>query len=91
MKSVRGEMAKRHDAVGFVVSNAAKKNAPVDTGRLRASITHDADADGVVIGTNVPYGGFQELGTRNQEGTPFLVPGLIQSIPTARDIYGGEA
>ena len=90
LKSVRGEMAKRHDAAGFVVSNAAKKRAPVDSGRLRASITSDADADGVVIGTNVNYAIFQEKGTRYQEGTPFLVPGLVESIPKLRDVYGGK-
>ncbi len=90
MRSVRSTMAKRHDAAGFVVSNAAKKNAPVDTGRLRASIVHDADADGVVIGTNISYGIFQERGTRHQEGTPFLLPGAVESIPKLRDVYGGK-
>jgi len=90
LKSIRSEMAKRHTAAGITVENAAKRNAPVDTGRLRSSITSDADADGVVIGTNVNYAIFQEKGTRHQEGTPFLVPGLVESIPKLRDVYGGK-
>lgn len=41
----------------------AKKLSPVDTGRLRNSITHaQMDTRTEVIGSNVKYAKFQELG-----------------------------
>ena len=52
----------------LLVQGAAKRKAPVDTGRLRASITPEVQtrADGVVgiVGSNVKYAPFVELGTR---------------------------
>lgn len=52
----------------LVIERGAKQNAPVDTGRLRASITpvitsSGEDVEGVV-GTNVYYAPFQEFGTK---------------------------
>jgi len=52
----------------LLVARAAKQNAPVDTGRLRASITPEIrrttrEVQGVV-GSNVKYAPFVELGTR---------------------------
>lgn len=62
------------------VEAAAKRLAPVDTGRLRASITNQLgqDAQGLyaVIGTNVEYAIFQEFGTRFMPAHPFLRPAL---------------
>jgi len=58
----------------------AKALAPVDTGNLRRSITHDIGRDlrGIymVYGTNVYYGIYQELGTRFHAAQPFLRPVL---------------
>lgn len=50
-------------AVGAAVEGHAKSNAPVDTGRLRNSITHQETTDTTIIGTNVEYAAAQELGT----------------------------
>jgi HK97 gp10 family phage protein len=52
----------------LLVQRDAKKNAPVDTGRLRASImpdivTRDTIVQGLV-GSNVEYAPYQEFGTR---------------------------
>ncbi len=62
------------------VDNAAKRLCPVDTGRLRASITwalaHDNKGLLAIIGSNVHYAIHQEFGTRYQSGTPFLRPAL---------------
>ena len=41
----------------------AKSICPVDTGRLRASITHRVSGDTAVIGTDVEYATDVELGT----------------------------
>lgn len=52
----------------------------VDTGRLRASITHDmgSDSAGLVarVGTDVTYGRHLELGTSRMAARPFLRPAL---------------
>lgn len=52
----------------------AKKSTVVDTGRLRASITHQIYAISAEIGTNVQYAPFIEFGTikmqsRHMEGS----------------------
>lgn len=45
------------EAVGITAEAYAKLKCPVDTGRLRNSITHDVRANekAVYIGTNVEY------------------------------------
>ncbi len=59
-----------HDLLkrGIRVERTAKRFCPVDTGRARASITHEMGRDSrglfVKIGSNVHYFKFIELGTR---------------------------
>ncbi len=52
----------------LMVEYDAKANAPVNTGRLRASITPEVRAEGEtilgVVGSNVEYAPYMELGTR---------------------------
>ena len=45
-------------SIGATAEGYAKKDTPVDTGRLRNSIAHDEDKDSTYIGTNVEYGAF---------------------------------
>ena len=59
------------EAEGNAVSEITEMEA-VDTGRLRASISHAVDGDAVYIGTNVEYGPYVELGTSKMEARPFL-------------------
>lgn len=50
--------------IGIQAEGYAKRATPVDTGRLRNSITHAVRGDDVYIGTNVqPYSVYVELGT----------------------------
>jgi HK97 gp10 family phage protein len=62
------------------VEAAAIRLCPVDTGRLRSSITHQLTVDGqgllALVGTNVEYAIFVELGTRFSPAQPFLRPAL---------------
>lgn len=52
------------EAIGISAEGFSKKLCPVDTGRLRNSISHAVSGDDVYIGTNVqPYAIFVELGT----------------------------
>lgn len=64
------------------VEGRAKHACPVDTGRLRASITHTIgrDGDGLFadVGTDVEYGPYVEFGTRHQRPQPFLRPALYE-------------
>src|SRR5512139_572694 len=52
----------------LIVTRGAKQNAPVDTGRLRASITPGVSEMGDniegVVGSNVTYAPYMEFGTR---------------------------
>ena len=60
-------------AVGAAAEGHAKERAPVDTGRLRNSITHKEDEKSSAIGSNVEYAAAQELGTsRGIRGKHYL-------------------
>lgn len=59
------------EAEGNAVTEITEMEA-VDTGRLRASISHAIDGDDVYIGTNVEYGPYVELGTSKMAPRPFL-------------------
>lgn len=60
----------------IMIEAAAKAVCPVDTGRLRSSITHEVSVRGdeVIgrIGTNVNYAPYIELGTRFMAARSFL-------------------
>lgn len=62
------------------VERMAKRLCPVDTGRLRASITHalESDAQGVlaIVGTDVHYAPYVEFGTSRMAAQPYLRPAL---------------
>lgn len=63
------------EEVGLVAEGHAKAACPVDTGRLRNSITHARlDDHHEAIGTNVEYGRYVELGTSRADAQPFLAP-----------------
>ena len=59
------EKAKKRglEAIGLVAEGHAKKITPVDTGRLRNSISHAMDDEAAYIGTNVEYAPYVELGS----------------------------
>ena len=73
--------------VGLVAEVHAKARCPVDTGRLRDSITHaQLDARHEAIGTNVEYARYVELGTSRAGARPFLVPAASGHSPEYRAI-----
>ena len=43
------------EAIGLTAETYAKKETPVDTGRLRNSISHTVDGEAAYIGSNVEY------------------------------------
>lgn len=76
--------------VGFAAENHVKALAPVDTGRLRGSITHLVDDRSVTIGTNVEYAKYQEMGTSRMKAQPFLEPGISNNIGEFKEIIRKE-
>lgn len=77
------------EEVGLVAEGYAKRACPVDTGRLRNSITHivDEGTRHVIIGTNVEYAPYVELGTRRQKPQPFLKPAAEDHASTYSSIF----
>ena len=68
------ESAKKRglEAIGLTAEGYAKKVTPVDTGRLRNSISHATDEEAAYIGTNVEYAPYVELGARGRPGVHML-------------------
>lgn len=77
-ESEEGPVGKELARRAIKVENSAKRLCPVDTGRLRSSITHsiERDSEGLVafVGTDVNYALYVELGTRHTRAQPFLRP-----------------
>lgn len=59
-------------AIGMAAERHAKDITPVDTGRLRNSISHAATEDAAYIGTNVEYAPYVELGTSRNKAHHML-------------------
>ena len=78
LSSIDKAIARGMEIVGGMAESYAKGLAPVDTGNLRNSITHDVTDNGhtAVIGTDVKYAPYQELGAPNANvpAHPFLRP-----------------
>ena len=75
------------EIIGGKAESYAKRLCPVDTGNLRNSITHQQlDENTEVIGSNVEYAPFVELGHHTSAGT--LVPGRPFLRPAAENHTG---
>lgn len=89
--SINAALQRGLEKVGLVCEGYAKKLCPVDTGRLRNSITHALDGKkSVSIGTNVEYAKYVELGTSRRKGTPFLEVAASSHADKYRKIIEGE-
>jgi len=79
-ESPQGPVAKEIARRTIRVHNRAKQLCPVDTGRLRSSISWRLERVGGtvvgVVGTNVEYAPYVEFGTRHNRSQPFLRPAL---------------
>lgn len=81
-QKIDGELAQAITRCALRVERRAKQYVKVDTGRLRASISHRLEIDREkitgVIGTNVFYAPYLEYGTERMR-YPFLRPALQMS------------
>lgn len=84
-------IAKALTMIGMKAEGNAKAICPVDTGRLRNSITNaiDIEANAVYIGTNVEYGPNVELGTSKMHPHPYLRPAAADHADEYRAILKG--
>lgn len=80
LNSPGGDVGKALQQAVTRVDRAAKMNCPVDTGRLRSSITNRVGVEGGglvgIVGTNVEYAPYVEFGTRYMAARSFLRPAL---------------
>lgn len=70
------------EKMGGTAETYAKKECPVDTGRLKGSITHQKSGnDTMLVGTNVEYAPYVELGHDQEVGryVPALGKRLVAS------------
>ena len=72
--AINKAVASALEEIGLAAERFAKRACPVDTGRLRNSITHalEMDEEAVYIGTNVEYAPYVENGTSRRKGVHFL-------------------
>ena len=77
---------KAMEACGLSMEGHAQDICPVRTGNLRNSITHAHDDTTAIVGTNVEYAPFVELGTTHQKAKPYLVPAVKNHMAEYRNL-----
>lgn len=105
LSACRQQRARAFEIIGMKAESNAKAEITakkaIDTGRLRNSITHQVDSSAfvnrVVVGTNVEYGKYVELGTHTPEGAewrmaprPFIKPAIEDHISEYQSIIENE-
>ena len=84
-KASKEAMVNAAIAIGMLTSGYAQELCPVDTGAMRDGITHAYNDDGhqvtLIVGTNVYYAPYVELGHHQQPGrfVPKLGKRLVRS------------
>lgn len=76
--------------VGLLMERNAKLACPVDTGRLRNSISHTHDKNTAYVGTNVEYAPYVEMGTVNTDAQPYLKPAIANHLQEYEQIIEQE-
>lgn len=77
-----------------LIEQTAKIYCPVDTGRLRDSITTTIDDQGTTIkgsvSTDVSYAVYQEFGTYKMAAQPFMRPAMDECKPVIADLFRSQ-
>jgi HK97 gp10 family phage protein len=105
-KLVRMDAGQRLEAAAILLKNEIKQDLsepspPVsspgtpphkDTGRIRASISHEVDTQALTarVGTNVEYAKYLELGTKNMAARPFLRRAFNEHLEKLKQIMTGK-
>lgn len=86
------------ERIGSQAEGYAKDLCPVDTSRLQNSISYQVDnttlyvgtKSSLVMGENVEYGIYVELGTYKMAAQPFLKPAMADHAATYKNIIESE-
>lgn len=78
------------EAVALTAESYAKIACPVDTGRLRNSISHTSDAESATIGTNVEYAIYVEMGSSQQAPDGYLGIALTEHLKQYQQMIENE-
>jgi len=75
----------------LIVISDAKPGCPVKTGLLSSSLTFEVDSELLVgvVGTNVFYAPYVELGTWKMAAQPFLGPAYDNNYHVITDVLAG--
>ena len=95
LEEIQNKLKQALTMSGLVVETKAKELCPVDTGRLRASITSKVEGSSAFVGTNVDYAPYVEYqaGLDNPKPgketgqMPFLRPALFLSKGKIAEIF----
>ena len=69
------------EMIGLQCEGYAKLICPVDTGRLRNSLTHAQENETTeVIGSAVEYAPYVEYGTQRSKAQPYLKPAVTNHV-----------
>ena len=75
------------EMIGIEAERYAKEYCPVDTGRLRNSITHTQKGKATeLIGSNVEYAPYVEAGTSRMAPRKFLYRAVFDHMSTYKEI-----
>ena len=78
------------EIIGLTAEKYAKEIVPVDTGRLRNSITHAVEGKDVFVGSATEYAASVEYGTIKQKAQPYLRPAATDHTTTYKQIIEDE-
>lgn len=87
---IEAALLKGLEECGITAETYAKLKSPVDTGRLKNSISHTVDGDTAYIGTNVEYAAYQELGTSKMPAHPYLRPAVENHVDVYKKLLTDE-
>lgn len=88
LRELDSAVSRALEDIGLTAERHAKEICPVDTGRLRNSISHAVDEKEsvAIIGTNVEYAPSIELGHSKQAPNGFLGPAVRDHIQEYKNI-----
>ena len=86
-------------AIGLYLTGIMKLLVPVDTGRLKSSLTYDVNGDELNFGASASEGSgakdvfyftLIELGTRYSKAQPFVRPALFDNVENVSKLANRE-
>ena len=90
LDQLRDTINEQIQEAGIDTQADAKKACPVDTGRLRSSIQYTPDILEALVGTNVEYAPYVEMGHHTRSGSfvaaqPFLYPAFEKNAQVLKE------